>query len=237
MMMERGSFMIYVFFIMLLFILLIFQYINQQKQLRLIRQELERAIEVNDKKTLSIIDYVQHKRHDWMNTLQIVYGYVQLKKIDKIIPHVERIKEELRQESTISQLGFPQMEWFLLCFLAEQHSFEVELEIAEDMDLTNLPIDQDRFKDVFVGIAHAFQSSSAQYMSEEENFLTIVIDTYQNSACFSFLYEGEINTEILKAKVYDIEMLQVAGLQQTEMEIQKEFEDRKGFIQCFFHFK
>lgn len=55
------------------------------------------------------IRMLNHHRHDWMNELQILYGYIQLGKLDKSVACVERIKERMALESKISKLGIPSL--------------------------------------------------------------------------------------------------------------------------------
>ncbi|EGG34140.1 Spo0B domain-containing protein [Paenibacillus sp. HGF5] len=55
------------------------------------------------------IQMLNHHRHDWMNELQILYGYIQLGKLDKTVGSVERIKDRMATESRISKLGIPSL--------------------------------------------------------------------------------------------------------------------------------
>ncbi|WDH97852.1 Spo0B domain-containing protein [Paenibacillus urinalis] len=59
------------------------------------------------------ISVLNHHRHDWMNDLQVLYGYIRLGKNDKSIQTVERIKERMTEESKISKLGVPSLIFYL----------------------------------------------------------------------------------------------------------------------------
>lgn len=61
---------------------------------------------------------LNHHRHDWMNDLQVLYGYLRLGKLDKSLQCVERIKERVTEESRISKLGIPSLVFYLQSFRA-----------------------------------------------------------------------------------------------------------------------
>ncbi|MFD2880227.1 Spo0B domain-containing protein [Paenibacillus rhizoplanae] len=56
---------------------------------------------------------LNHHRHDWMNDLQVLYGYIQLGKPDKSVQCVERIKERIALDSRIAKLGVPSLVFYL----------------------------------------------------------------------------------------------------------------------------
>ena len=68
------------------------------------------------------IQMLNHHRHDWMNELQILYGYIQLGKLDKTVGSVERIKDRMATESRISKLGIPSLVLFTFIPYVQQQS-------------------------------------------------------------------------------------------------------------------
>lgn len=58
--------------------------------------------------------FIHRRRHDWLNDLQLIYGYVRLNKYDKLPSFVESLKSRLQDESSFSVLGSSHLEWELL---------------------------------------------------------------------------------------------------------------------------
>ncbi len=79
-----------------------------------------------------------HHRHDWMNDLQILYGYIQLRKIDKLADCVERIKERMAVESKISRLGIPALVFYLQSFREANGSIHLDVDIEDELQLDQL---------------------------------------------------------------------------------------------------
>ncbi|MDQ0090870.1 polyhydroxyalkanoate synthesis regulator phasin [Paenibacillus anaericanus] len=105
------------------------------------------------------ISTLSHHRHDWMNDLQILYGYIQLGKIDKLTNCVERIKERMAVESKISGLGMPSLVFYLQSFREMNGSVQLEVDIEDDMNLSNLLSKDDARKlaEAIIETVRAFQ--------------------------------------------------------------------------------
>src|SRR5690606_26969277 len=56
-----------------------------------------------------LINVINHLRHDWMNDIQVLYGYLRLNKQDKCLDYMEIIKQKAAQESLISRLGVTEL--------------------------------------------------------------------------------------------------------------------------------
>lgn len=78
---------------------------------------------------------LNHHRHDWMNDLQVLYGYIQLGKPDKSVQCVERIKERIALDSRISKLGIPSLVFYLHSFRTYSSTLELEVQIEEGLQL------------------------------------------------------------------------------------------------------
>ncbi|MFD1178659.1 Spo0B domain-containing protein [Paenibacillus puldeungensis] len=100
-----------------------------------------------------------HHRHDWMNDLQILYGYIQLGKIDKLTDCVERIKARMVIESKISRLGIPSLVFYLQSFREVNGSVQLEMDIKDDLQLDGLLTanDAEELTEAIVETVRAFQ--------------------------------------------------------------------------------
>jgi len=54
------------------------------------------------------------KRHDWLNHIQVIKGYLTLKKHDRLQPYLEHIMSAIEQESKICHLGYSPLSRYLL---------------------------------------------------------------------------------------------------------------------------
>ncbi|MBW4841027.1 MAG: hypothetical protein KZY74_16680, partial [Paenibacillaceae bacterium] len=69
---------------------------------------------------------------------QILYGYIQLRKIDKLADCVERIKGRMAVESKIARLGIPALVFYLQSFREVNGSVQLEIDIEDELQLDGL---------------------------------------------------------------------------------------------------
>lgn len=102
---------------------------------------------------------LSHHRHDWMNDLQILYGYIQLRKYDKLAACVERIKERMLIESKISRLGIPSLTFYLQSFRELNSNVQLTVLIEGDLQLDALCSEQgsEHLTSAIVETIRAFQ--------------------------------------------------------------------------------
>lgn len=81
------------------------------------------------------ITTLNHHRHDWMNELQVLYGYLQLGKADKSVACVERIKERIALDSRISRLGIPSLVFFLQSYRTFGSGLQLDIQVEEGTEL------------------------------------------------------------------------------------------------------
>ncbi|WP_322907895.1 Spo0B domain-containing protein [Paenibacillus campi] len=81
------------------------------------------------------IEAFSHHRHDWMNDLQLLYGYVQLGNRERLVENIERIKEQMNADSRVSRLGIPKLVFYLQTFTAVNRNLKLELEIEDGITL------------------------------------------------------------------------------------------------------
>jgi hypothetical protein len=70
--------------------------------------------EVKEIEALRIIKILSHQRHDWMNHVQIIFGYLTLKKYEKIKEFLGTLSQQSNEERLISDLRYAPLAVFLL---------------------------------------------------------------------------------------------------------------------------
>lgn len=94
------------------------KYINIKKEYRLCRD---------------IVRCLRLEKHDFLNRLQVISGFVQLKKYDKINPQIKKITEETTTTSQMSRIKFRPLKaiFFSALRLARKYNIYINIEVDE----------------------------------------------------------------------------------------------------------
>jgi stage 0 sporulation protein B (sporulation initiation phosphotransferase) len=85
---------------------------------------------VKDKE--EFVHYLKHYRHDWLNHIQVIKGYLSLGKIDDAQRVLDQVVMESHDEAKVSQLGDPDLAFFLLTYNWRQDKVTLGVEIEEN---------------------------------------------------------------------------------------------------------
>ncbi|WP_339059908.1 Spo0B domain-containing protein [Tepidibacillus marianensis] len=80
-----------------------------------------------------VISLLRNYRHDWLNHMQVILGYVSLRKSDKIAGYITQVHEEARQHTLISKLGPIDLVVFLYMVPVEYPRINLQLELSENL--------------------------------------------------------------------------------------------------------
>ncbi|MHA0857077.1 Spo0B domain-containing protein [Paenibacillus sp. CMAA1364] len=173
------------------------------------------------------IKSLNHHRHDWMNDLQIVYGYIQLAKHDKSIECVGRIKERMELEGKIAKLGIPSLVFYLQSFRAIGTNIELELDIADDLHLNERikEDDTDHWVTAIIECIQRFQYSGRVSWDETRKLtLRLYEDNMEIIASFtSDALSGE--SQILEQQIHSV-------VRSNKMRIEKSESNPSSFRLC-----
>lgn len=135
---------------------------------------------------------LNHHRHDWMNDLQVLYGYIQLNKPDKSVQCVERIKERIALDSRIAKLGIPSLVFYLQSFRTIGGSLELEIEVEEGFQLEGKlsPEQGDELTSVIMQSVRACQFGGLTVQGEAR-ILRLSFRQEGGEAVIAFRSEGE----------------------------------------------
>jgi stage 0 sporulation protein B (sporulation initiation phosphotransferase) len=78
------------------------------------------------------INHMKHYRHDWLNHIQIIKGYLSLGKVDVAQKFLDHVIINSHYESKISQLGNVDLAYHLLTYNWTQDRVVLEVEIEDD---------------------------------------------------------------------------------------------------------
>ncbi len=93
----------------------------------------------------AILDIIRRQRHNFMNHLQVLYGYAQLNRIDAMGDYFNRLVQNLVQQSQLSGLADPSLAIALLkwCIVAEDEGIDLKLETAPQLSMMKLARGED----------------------------------------------------------------------------------------------
>ncbi|WP_106768496.1 Spo0B domain-containing protein [Paenibacillus faecalis] len=149
------------------------------------RRAYQRSLEKIAIKTLN------HHRHDWMNELQILYGYIQLGKLDKSVQCVGRIKERMLQDSKISKLGLPSLVFYLHSYRTFNTGLQLDVEVADDVQLEGKLSEEteEHFTESIIEVVRIYQLGGRSSW-EEERLLTLTFVVQEKELVAEFTGEG-----------------------------------------------
>ncbi len=139
----------------------------------------------------STIRTLSHHRHDWLNELQILYGYLRLNKLDKAFDVVDRIRTRMDQDSRISQLGYPQLSSYLLSFRTICDTLRLEVEVEDGLSLDKLPLEAERLSRAVIGLVNVIRFRASVPMAGE-NVLRLALTQEEDSLTIVMQYSGEL---------------------------------------------
>ncbi|WP_379130871.1 Spo0B domain-containing protein [Paenibacillus sp. sgz500958] len=169
---------------------------HYERELNLQERGLQRAA----------IRTLNHHRHDWMNDLQVLYGYIQLGKPDKTLQTVERIKGRIALDSRIAKLGAPSLVFYIQSFRTHSNSLELDVQVEEGLSLENrlTPEAEEELTSIIMQTVRAYQYSGRSSLGEASKLcLDFTVD--EGDILITFRAEGTHgNPELFQGQINNI---------------------------------
>lgn len=82
-----------------------------------------------------VVDLLRHYRHDWMNELQVIMGYAQMGKIEKVQQKIEQSVENARLERELQSMSLPRTVLWLTRFKWRFDNYQliIKLDLSEPL--------------------------------------------------------------------------------------------------------
>ncbi|HZG73715.1 MAG TPA: Spo0B C-terminal domain-containing protein [Chondromyces sp.] len=80
----------------------------------------------------TVVEALRFARHDWMNQIQLIKGFLALGKVERAEQFIEEIILQARQDSHLTNLELTELAELFLTFNWENHSFRLEYEIMQE---------------------------------------------------------------------------------------------------------
>jgi len=140
---------------------------------------------------LSTIRTLSHHRHDWMNELQILYGYLRLNKLDKAVDVVDRIRVRMDRDSKLSQIGYPELAAYFLSFRTICDSMRLEVDVQDGLQLDKLSLEADKLSRAIIGAVNVFRFRASIPLNGE-NVLVLKMSKEDGRLEIVLRYNGEL---------------------------------------------
>lgn len=138
----------------------------------------------------SSIRMLNHHRHDWMNELQVLFGYARLGKLDKIIGYVDKIRDRMAVESAVSKLGAPSLISFIQSFRELTNVMSLEVAIKGELNLNQLDLDGDAVAEAIIHTINVYRFAGKPG-STGMSVLRLELSADDEALYAGFYYEGE----------------------------------------------
>ncbi|MFX3634896.1 MAG: Spo0B domain-containing protein [Candidatus Pristimantibacillus sp.] len=158
------------------------------------REHAERLARTVHTMQASGIRTLNHHRHDWMNDLQVIYGYIRMNKPDKAVEYVDKIRERMIAESQIAKLGVPSLVSYIQSFRTLTNSLQLHVKIAQDINLNELPIDSLNVAETLMQIINTYRFAVKTGYGDPAS-LTMEMTTDGQVLFAAFYYQGELTDE------------------------------------------
>ncbi|HUC91305.1 MAG TPA: Spo0B domain-containing protein [Paenibacillus sp.] len=146
------------------------------------------------------IRMLNHHRHDWMNELQVLYGYIRMNKPDKTVECLEKIREAMTAESRIAKLGIPSFILFVQSFRTVTNAMQLQVDVADDVNLAELPLNGEKVADTLTDLINAYRFGVKPGGGDAAR-LTVGLHRNETALLIDLRFEGELlNAQELYAK-------------------------------------
>ncbi|MEK3890592.1 Spo0B C-terminal domain-containing protein [Bacillus sp. FSL K6-3431] len=135
----------------------------------------------------SIIEVLQHVRHDWLNRLQLIKGNISLGKTEQAERIMDEIVLNMKQETRLTNLKLPEFAIMLLTHNWEGYAFHMEYEILDERG--TLPLDDKRLTS---WLSLFFNKLNQSFHPIHDNYLFLTVETKCEEIRFHFQLSGII---------------------------------------------
>jgi sensor histidine kinase regulating citrate/malate metabolism len=132
-----------------------------------------------------------------MNDIQLLFGYISLKKYDKLDDCMDNIRSKAQQESSAAKLGIPSLVAFFISFRLYYKQLSLELEMEQDINIGALPLDKEQVSRLVRETVKLFDNFALS-SSDEPNVLSIQFDLEEDALLFDLIYRGGFNEKELQ---------------------------------------
>lgn len=126
----------------------------------------------------SHLAYLNKKRHDLFNHIQVMTGLLSLKKYDHLKMYIQRIKAEAERESHVARLGYPPLSSYFLTHSVVATDIVFDVYVMENVSVTNAEQGK-RLLETVLELEH-FLRMTCTLTEEEQMRVNITLASFQH---------------------------------------------------------
>ena len=179
--------------------------LRQQQQLVVRIHALEKKLEKNNDHIISLL---RNYRHDWLNHMQVILGYVSLKKLDNISGYINHVHQEAVQHTLISKLQGKNLAVFLYMLPLQYPKIQVQLELSEELTYIDF-----QKEDWILETLQGFFDRLHDHSVDEHQIHSVILDMnrLENRFVVNIEYEGDFSPFYQQTLLQGQEIQRVGG--------------------------
>lgn len=137
-----------------------------------------------------ILNILQSSRHDWLNKIQLIKGYLTLGKFDLMEQYIDQIVNEAKNEANLSKLKLPNFALLIITkFWGELH-FQLDYEVICHTPCKH--VDDEKISSWLEQFFYLLNNALDPFF---ENSLHISIDSLDDCLTLLFHFEGGLKKD------------------------------------------
>lgn len=159
---------------------------------------------VNMMEEEEVLEMLRHYRHDWLNDLQLISGYAQLGKLDRVQSKITEILERSEQAREFDRLNVPKTMLWLYQFNWKSASFFLDFRIWSEEQ--PIPIDDNKLLEHIQKVFQILPSYQKEYQQYDGMF--IIKNTRHNSKVYITFDNEWNNIRTLQKELEELDFIQ-----------------------------
>jgi stage 0 sporulation protein B (sporulation initiation phosphotransferase) len=149
-----------------------------------------------------LIEVINHQRHDWLNHIQVLLGYLKLERYEMCEEYIHRVIAEANRDTLVSRLGYPPLVAYLLSFHAFHSNMRIEVEIPTSFSLLMLP-DGPKLGDFILSVVKLYQKY-ALYNDGASNNLLLTLHHHEGMLRVVADFAGELDIAAIQLEMDNV---------------------------------
>ncbi|MED0732070.1 Spo0B domain-containing protein [Aneurinibacillus aneurinilyticus] len=138
-----------------------------------------------------IIEVMNHQRHDWLNHIQVLLGYLKLERYEMCEEYIRKITADANRDTLVFRLEYPPLVAYLLSFNALHNNVRIEVEIPAPFSLMMLE-EGPRLGDFILSVVKLYQQH-ALYNDGQSNTLLLTLHCEEGALQVVADFAGELD--------------------------------------------
>ncbi|MGP4041717.1 Spo0B domain-containing protein [Gracilibacillus sp. D59] len=161
-------------------------------------------------KEQDVVEMLRHYRHDWLNDLQLILGYAQMGKLDRIQSKITEVMERSNQERGLDRLNIPKtMVWL---YQLNWRSETFQLHFQSFVDEQPAIIDDEA---LLAKVQKVFQILPSYQKEYEEYIGTLIFKKVNHTIHIQLTFElNWIDIDELKQKLESLSFIQQVTIEE-----------------------